>query len=56
VLVDLRQVVRIACDGGYCGYLPIETLSRKTGDPNYDPRERAAALLKELREAIRAAR
>lgn len=55
VRTDLRKVVRIARDGGYRGYLPIETLSRKTGEPDYDPRARAAQLLKELREAIREA-
>ncbi len=53
VKTDLRRVVRIAREGGYRGYLPIETLSRKTGEPDYDPRARVAALLKELREAIR---
>jgi sugar phosphate isomerase/epimerase len=52
VKTDLRRVVRIARDGGYRGYLPIETLSKKSGEPNYDPRARAAQLLKELREAI----
>ncbi len=47
------QVKGIARDGGYRGYLPIETLSKKTGEPDYDPRARAAQLLKELRVAIR---
>jgi sugar phosphate isomerase/epimerase len=53
VKTDLNKVVRIARDGGYRGYLPIETLSKKTGEPDYDPRARAAQLLKELRAAIR---
>jgi sugar phosphate isomerase/epimerase len=55
VPVDLNKVVRIARDAGYRGYLPIETLSRKSGEPDYDPRARAAALLKGLRAAIGAA-
>ena len=37
----------------YRGYLPIETLSRKSGEPDYDPKARAAQLLKDLRAAIR---
>jgi hypothetical protein len=45
--------VRIARGAGYRGYLPIETLSKKSGEDDYDPRARAAALLKELREAIK---
>jgi hypothetical protein len=53
VKTDLKKVVRIARDAGYRGYLPIETLSKKSGEPDYDPRARAAQLLKELREAIK---
>jgi sugar phosphate isomerase/epimerase len=52
VKTDLRKIVRIAREAGYRGYLPIETLSKKTGEPDYDPRARAAQLLKELREAL----
>jgi sugar phosphate isomerase/epimerase len=52
VKIDLKKIVRMARDAGYRGYLPIETLSRKTGEDDYDPRARAAALLKELRDAI----
>jgi sugar phosphate isomerase/epimerase len=52
VKLDLHKVVRIARTVGYRGYLPIETLSRKSGEPDYDPRVRAAQLLKELRTAI----
>jgi sugar phosphate isomerase/epimerase len=52
VKTDLKRIVRIAREANYRGYLPIETLSKKTGEPDYDPRARAAALLKELREAI----
>jgi sugar phosphate isomerase/epimerase len=50
--LDLKKVVRIARDVGYRGYLPIETLSRRTGDADYDPKARAAQLLKELSTAI----
>jgi sugar phosphate isomerase/epimerase len=53
VNVDLKKVVRIARDVGYRGYLPIETLARKSGEPDYDPKARVAQLLKELRAAIR---
>jgi sugar phosphate isomerase/epimerase len=53
VKTDLKKVVRIAREAGYRGYLPIETLSRKSGEPDYDPRARAAQLLKALREAMR---
>jgi sugar phosphate isomerase/epimerase len=52
VNVDLNRVVRIARAVGYRGYLPIETLSRKSGEPDYDPKARAAQLLKDLRAAI----
>lgn len=55
VPIDLNRIVRIARDAGYRGYLPIETLSRKSGEPDYDPKARAAKLLKELRAAIRQA-
>ncbi len=47
---DLNKLVRIAREGGYRGYLPIETLS-VAGEP-YDPKVRVAQLLKELREAL----
>jgi sugar phosphate isomerase/epimerase len=52
VRTDLKRIVRIAREAGYRGYLPIETLGKKSGEDNYDPRARVAALLKELREAI----
>jgi sugar phosphate isomerase/epimerase len=52
VKTDLKKIVRIAREGGYRGYLPIETLGKKTGEDDYDPRARAAQLLKELREAL----
>jgi sugar phosphate isomerase/epimerase len=53
VPTDLKKIVRIAREGKYRGYLPIETLAKRTGDDDYDPRARAAALLKALREALR---
>jgi sugar phosphate isomerase/epimerase len=52
VKTDLKKIVRIAREGGYRGYLPIETLSKKSGEPGYDPRTRAAKLLQELRDAL----
>jgi sugar phosphate isomerase/epimerase len=55
VKTDLKKIVDIAKKAGYRGYLPIETLSKKTGEPDYDPKARAAALLKELRDAIKQA-
>jgi sugar phosphate isomerase/epimerase len=52
IKTDLSKIVRIAREAGYRGYLPIETLGKKSGEPDYDPRVRAAQLLKELREAL----
>ena len=50
--VDLRRVARIIKDGGYRGYVPIETLASKTEKDDYDPRVRSTALLKQLRAAL----
>jgi hypothetical protein len=50
VRTNLRKVVRLIREGGYRGYLPIETLSIAGED--YDPRTRVAQFLKELREAL----
>jgi sugar phosphate isomerase/epimerase len=50
---DLKRLVRIIREGGYRGYLPIETLSIKGGTETYDPRARVTQLLKELREALK---
>jgi sugar phosphate isomerase/epimerase len=47
---DLKKLVRIIRQGGYRGYVPIETLSVR-GEP-YDPRACVTRLLKELREAL----
>jgi sugar phosphate isomerase/epimerase len=49
---DLKKLVKIMRDGGYRGYIPIETLSIKGGNEPYDPRERVTKLLAELREAL----
>jgi sugar phosphate isomerase/epimerase len=48
---DLKRIVRIARDSGYRGYLPIETLP--VAGEEYDPRQRVAQCIKELRAAIR---
>jgi sugar phosphate isomerase/epimerase len=47
---DLRKLVRLIREGGYRGYLPIETLP-VTGEP-YEPRIRVPRFLKELQEAL----
>jgi sugar phosphate isomerase/epimerase len=49
---SLRKLVRLAREGGYRGYLPIETLS-VAGEP-YDPRTRVAEFCKEFRAALEA--
>ena len=48
----MKRIAKIVKEGGYRGYLPIETLASKTEKDNYDPRARATALLKQLREAL----
>src|SRR4051794_26110855 len=48
--IDLKKLVRLIRQGGYRGYLPIETLSAKGED--YDPKARVAQLVKQLREAL----
>jgi len=50
---DFKKLAKIIYDGGYRGYLPIETLSmyRKT----YDPFAEVTQVLMELREGIAAA-
>jgi sugar phosphate isomerase/epimerase len=47
---DLVKLIRIIRASGYRGYIPIETLALN-GQP-YDPRARAADLLRRVREAI----
>jgi sugar phosphate isomerase/epimerase len=48
--IDLDRIVKIVKEGGYRGYLPIETLTAR-GEP-YDPKARVAQLHRELRAAI----
>jgi sugar phosphate isomerase/epimerase len=52
---DLRRLVNIMREGGYRGYIPIETLSARGSNEPYDPRARVTQLLRELREAIKQA-
>jgi sugar phosphate isomerase/epimerase len=47
---DLNRLVRIVRDGGYRGYLPIETLS--VPDRPYDPKVLLPKFLAELRQAL----
>ena len=49
---DLKRLVRIIRQGGYRGYLPIETLASRGETESYDPRARVTQLLAELREAL----
>ena len=48
---DFRKLVKIIREGGYRGYLPIETLAMHRKD--YDPFVEVAKVHAELREAIR---
>jgi len=50
VYIDMKKLIRIIRDGGYRGYIPIETLSLP-GVP-YDPRAQVVRLLKKVREAL----
>ena len=47
---DMKKLVKIIRQSGYCGYLPIETLA--SGRKNYDPCVQTAKMLVELRAAI----
>jgi sugar phosphate isomerase/epimerase len=49
--IDMGRIARIVKEGGYRGYLPIETLSAK-GETGYDPAARATVLLNDLRHAL----
>ncbi len=51
--IDMNRIARIVKEGGYRGYLPIETLGKTEKD--YDPQARATALLKDLRAALQQA-
>ena len=47
---DFKKLVNIIRDGGYRGFLPIETLSMRRKD--YDPAAEVTKVLAQLREAI----
>jgi len=50
VRTDMKKLLQIIWDGGYRGYIPIETLSLP-GVP-YDPQAEVKRMLKEVREAL----
>jgi sugar phosphate isomerase/epimerase len=50
VRTDMKKLLQIIWDGGYRGYIPIETLSLP-GVP-YDPEAEVKRMLKEVREAL----
>ncbi|HEV3203802.1 MAG TPA: sugar phosphate isomerase/epimerase family protein [Gemmataceae bacterium] len=50
VKTDLKKLVQLIKEGGYRGYLPIETLS--VAGEDYNPQAKVAQLLKDLREAL----
>ena len=49
---DFKKLVKVICDGGYRGYVPIETLAM--GRTDYDPFVETTKALGELRSAIAA--
>jgi hypothetical protein len=51
-LTDYKRLATIIRDGGYRGFLPIETLSM--GRKDYDPAREVAKVLSAMREAIAA--
>jgi sugar phosphate isomerase/epimerase len=51
---DLKRLLGIVRASGYRGYLPIETLSPRSGGGNYDPFTAVPKFLAELRQAIAA--
>ena len=50
--VDMLKLMKIICESGYRGYLPIETLS--SGRKDYNSFKAAAGMLDQLQEAIAA--
>jgi sugar phosphate isomerase/epimerase len=54
IKTDYNKLMKIVVDGGYQGYLPVETLVVR-GRP-YDPFNQVPAMLKEMEEAIKKAR
>jgi sugar phosphate isomerase/epimerase len=53
IKTDYNKLMKIVVDGGYQGYLPVETLFVR-GRP-YDPFNQVPAMLKEMEEAIKKA-
>ncbi len=51
---DMNKLLRIVRASGYCGYLPIETLSPRANAGTYDPYVVVPKFLAELRAAIAA--
>jgi len=49
---DLKRLLKIVRTSGYRGYLPIETLSPRSGGSGYDPYKVVPKFLAELRQAI----
>jgi len=49
---DLKRLLKIVRASGYRGYLPIETLSPRSGGSGYDPYKVVPKFLAELRQAI----
>lgn len=50
VYVDMKKLIGIIRDGGYRGYIPIETLS--VPGEEYDPKVRVVELLQKVRDAL----
>jgi len=50
VYVDMKKLIGIIRDGGYRGYIPIETLS--VPGEKYDPKVRVAELLQKVRDVL----
>ena len=49
---DLQRLLKIVRASGYRGYLPLETLSPRSGGSGYDPFKSVPKFLAELRQAI----
>jgi len=49
---DLQRLLKIVRASGYRGYLPLETLSPRSGGSGYDPYKAVPKFLAELRQAI----
>ena len=51
--IDLERLVGVICDGGYRGYVPIETLPRPGEAEEYDAYVRVPRFLEQFRSALR---